>query len=360
MTKYKRQADGYFHTRVWDGTYDDKGRKHYKELRSNKSSKDLENKVQLHKEAINQGKYVVKSDVLFRDYALQWLHTYKANASYNTRRMYQNIIDKHLDVIVTPVSMLSRSCLVTVADASKGMRTRQQIVLTLKQICKCALRDKLISQATFDDIFTDTIKVKYKSPEKRALYDYEKDAIKKARFDDTEKVFVTILYYCGLRRGEAIALTRKDIDFKTNSLTVNKAVYFDDNTPVIKDTKNGVHRIVPIPNEAILTLKRYSDNLATENLFHMSDGRLMTKSSFTKMWRRIINKLNKVAKQPIEDLTPHIFRHNYCATLCGQIPTISINRIAELLGDSKQMVIEVYNHDIAPKEKVFDVINNVF
>lgn len=358
-TKYTRQADGYFHTRVWDGTFDDKGQKHYKEIRSSKSSKDLEEKVRLHKESIDKGRYVIKSDMLFRDYALQWLELYKADVSFNTRRMYQNIIDKHLDVLAIPVSMLSRSILATVADTSKGTRTRQQIILTLKQICKCAVRDKLINQATFDDIFTDTIKVKYKSPEKRALYDYEKDAIKKARFDDTEKAFVTILYYCGLRRGEAIALTLKDIDFTNNTLAVNKAVYFDVNTPVIKDTKNGIHRIVPIPNEAILTLRTYC-NHKSNYLFHMSDGRLITKSSLDKMWRRIIAKINDVASQATTDLTPHIFRHNYCATLCSKIPQISINRIAELLGDSKQMVIDVYNHDIASKEKVDDVINNAF
>jgi integrase len=360
MTKYKRQADGYFHTRVWDGTYDANGRKHYKELRSNKSSKDLENKVQLHKEAINQGKYVIKSDMMFSDYAIQWLNTYKADASFNTKRMYENIITKHLACVALPVSLLSRSCLVAVMDTSKGTRTRQQIALTLKQICKCAVWDKLLSQATFDDIFTDTIKVKYKSPEKRALYDYEKDAIKKARFDDTEKAFITVLYYCGLRRGEAIALTLKDIDFTNNTLSINKAVYFDVNTPVLKDTKNGVHRIVPIPNEAILTLKQYCDKHVVNYLFHMSDGSVITKSSLDKMWRRIINKINDVASQATTDLTPHIFRHNYCATLCGQIPAISINRIAELLGDSKQMVIDVYNHDIASKEKVYGVINNAF
>ena len=358
MTKYKKQADGYFHTRVWDGTYEN-GQKHYKELRSSKSSKDLEEKVRLHKESINRGEYVIKSDIMFTDYALQWLNTYKADASFNTKRMYENVITKHLACVACPISLLSRSCLVAVADPSKGTRTRQQIILTLKQICKCAVRDKLISQATFDDIFNDTIKVKYKSPEKRALYDYEKDAIKKARFDDTEKAFVTILYYCGLRRGETLALTINDIDFVNNTLSVNKAVYFDVNTPVIKDTKNGIHRIVPLPNEAILTLKPYCKG-KTNYLFHMSDGRIMTKSSLDKMWKRIINKINDVAQQATTDLTPHIFRHNYCATLCGQIPTISINRIAELLGDSKQMVIDVYNHDIASKERVNDVLNKAF
>jgi len=35
---------------------------------------------------------------------------------------------------------------------------------------------------------------------------------------------------------------------------------------------------------------------------------------------------------------------------CYQIPTISIKKIAELLGDQEKMVIEVYNHVILDKE----------
>ena len=358
-TKYKRQKDGYYHTRVWDGTFTDLGKKHYKELRSSKSSKDLETKVRLHNEALNAGKYVIKSDTTFVEYARMWLDTYKVDASLNTRRMYENIIYKHLCDITTPIGGLNRSCLVAVADKSKGDRTRQQIVLTLKQIAKSAVRDKLLSQATFEDIFTDTIKVKYKSPEKRALYAYEKDAIKKACFGESEKAFVTLLYYCGLRRGEAIALTTKDVDITAGTVTINKAVCFDVNTPVVKDTKNETHRVVPLPNEAILALKSYVES-CNGYLFHMKDGSLITKSSLDKMWRRILRDLNDVSAQPITGLTPHIFRHNYCATLCGQIPKISINRIAELLGDSKQMVIEVYNHSTESKQQVNDVINNVF
>ena len=354
MIKYRKQENGYFTTKVWDGTYSN-GKKHYKYIRSSKSSKDLEAKVKLFMESIDQRKYVSHNDVMFHDYALQWLKVYKVDVSPNTIAMYKNIIDKHLTVDV-PISLIGRNILVDVANKSKGPRTRQQIVLTLKQICKSAVRDKLMSQTTFDDIFTD-VKVKYKSPEKRALYPYEKEAIKNANFSDRERAFVYILYYCGLRRGEACALTGKDIDFEKKLLTVNKAVYFDVNDPYIKDTKNGKHRIIPIPNEAISALYEY---VSEGYVFHMSNGKIITKSSLDKMWRSIIQKMNEVSSEPIEGLTPHIFRHNYCATLCGQIPTISINRIAELLGDSKQMVVDVYNHSIESKEKVEEILNSAF
>ena len=70
----------------------------------------------------------------------------------------------------------------------------------------------------------------------------------------------------------------------------------------------------------------------------------MTKSSYVKLWAGIQKKMGS------PDLTAHIFRHNYCTNLCYQIPTISIKKIAELLGDNEKMVIEVYNHIILEKE----------
>ena len=60
----------------------------------------------------------------------------------------------------------------------------------------------------------------------------------------------------------------------------------------------------------------------------------------------------------INGLTAHIFRHNYCANLCYQMPNISIKRIAQLLGDSEKMVLEVYNHVLEQKENVQEVVKN--
>ena len=76
------------------------------------------------------------------------------------------------------------------------------------------------------------------------------------------------------------------------------------------------------------------------------------------MWARILKSLQSVSDEPITGLTAHVFRHNYCTELCYQIPTISIKRIAQLLGDSERMVLEVYNHIILEKEDADKAVNN--
>lgn len=89
----------------------------------------------------------------------------------------------------------------------------------------------------------------------------------------------------------------------------------------------------------------------------------MTASSYRKMWESILKKMNAAAEgsdsiQKINGLTAHVFRHNYCANLCYQMPNISIKRIAQLLGDTEKMVLEVYNHVLDEKENVQETIAN--
>ena len=50
--------------------------------------------------------------------------------------------------------------------------------------------------------------------------------------------------------------------------------------------------------------------------------------------------------------TSHIFRHTYCSNLCYQIPLISVKKIAQLMGDTEEMVNRVYSHIIEEQENV--------
>lgn len=355
--KYVRQKDGYFQTKVWDGTYTDTGKKHYITLRSKKSSKDLEAKVNDLNNKVKQRQFIRKSDVTFYEYAQAWKLAYKSNLELNTQNMYTNIIEKHLVAISCNISEVNRAHYITLINETEGDRTKQQIAMVFKQVVKSAIRDRLLPADAFDEIFLDTVKIKYKSNKKRALEEHEKKALAAAVLDPMDKAFVYILYGCGLRRGEAIALTRFDISLDRRELTVNKAVAFDVNNPIIKDTKNTVHRVVPIPDSVFPVIRDYVKSMGTTYLFHMNDGRIITKSSLDKMWKRIIRKMNEASDLPIEGLTPHIFRHNYCANLCYQMPNISICKIAELLGDSQKMVVEVYNHEVSAKEKPAEIVS---
>ena len=83
----------------------------------------------------------------------------------------------------------------------------------------------------------------------------------------------------------------------------------------------------------------------------------MTKSSYDKMWRRILKGLRAASAEPVEDLTAHVFRHNYVTELCYQIPAISIKHIAKLIGDTEAVVMRVYSHINMEREDAHAAVN---
>ena len=365
-TKYKRGKDGYFSARVWDGTYNPDGTKHRKNLRSKKSSKDLENIVKEFQTEVEQRKHIKKSDITFLDFAHMWAKTEKSQSSNNTKTMYKNIIEKHFAALegvkLQDIDRIHVNLLLDNADGKK--RTQQQIVMTFKQVMKLAVHDHLFPANVAEEIFDNIQKVKYKAKEKRPLTKYETEAVFKANFNEMDKIFVYIIYGCGLRREEALALTTFDINTKKKELTVNKAHEFVNDKPrqKVPKTNNG-YRTVPIPGKIYSAIENYVNKCRSRGrtyLFVMRNGQPVTKSSYDRMWERILKRMQEVTEEQITGLTAHVFRHNYCSNLCYQIPLISIDKIAQLLGDSKQVVLQVYEHTILEKENAPEAVDKAF
>lgn len=362
--KYKRYSDGYYRTRSWDGTYNPDGSKHRINLKSDKSSKDLERQVNELKRKIEEGKAVQPTDWTFCEYARQWLSTYKAVRAHNTQAMYQNIIDTHLSALGSVrLCDISRIHLqLVINNASEKPRTCQQIMLTFKQIVESAVLDKYLPESTLH-IFDNVDTPRYTPPKKRPLTSEEIKAIRHADLSPMERTYVYILYGCGLRRGEVLGLQPSDIRLKTSELTIRRAVEFIGNNSSLKSTKseNGL-RTVPMPPYLTAHLHTYLAELHSNYLIHTRDGSMMTKSGYRRMWERILLKLNLAAGGTehlwvIHGLTAHVFRHNYCTQLCYQIPAISTKQIAKLMGDREEMVIKVYSHILEEKEDVTGAVN---
>ena len=360
------EKKGYWSTLIWDGTYDADGRKHRKQLTSRKSSADLEKKVAaLKKQVEEKGATGKLSGTPFLIYAREWLEISKASKELNTRNMYRRIVEKYFGPIADiPISEIRHSHFQAVINAQiEHPRTCQQIALTFKQIVRYAARNHHISAGDVSDIIDDINIPKYKKPQKRALNAVEKEAIEKAELDPRARAFVSILYYCGLRRGEALALQASDFDWNSPSVSVTKAVVFDENNPLLKHhpkSDRGIRK-VPIPEKAVPLIKPYALE-QDDYLFHGQNSAMMSKMAFRCMWEGIMKDLNTSAGEdgPIDELTPHMLRHNYCTELCYQVPRISTKMIARLLGDDEKMVLDVYGHILEEKEDLQFALNEAF
>lgn len=364
--KYTRQKNGLFQARVWDGTYNSDGTKHRVSLYSNKSSRDLELKVRDLQNRVEAGEVVVNRDVDFLSYCRKWRDVYKGIREKNTQAMYDRVINSYFRQLegrrLMDIRKIDFQNLLN--DAADMPRTCQQIALTFRQVIKSAVSDQLLPANAYLTICEGVTAPRYKAEEKRCLTPEEKEAIKTADFTPMERAYVYILYGCGLRRGEALALTVFDINFKASEITVNKALAFDGNNPYLKDTKSlNSRRKVPMPVFLAAYLKNYIHGLSGEKLFTKRDGDMMTRSAYVKMWKSITGKMNQAAGgsehvKVIYGLTAHIFRHNYCTSLCYQVPDISLQRIAYLVGDDLSTIIKVYSHLADEKKDISETIQN--
>lgn len=363
--KYNERIHGWY-TQIWDGTYTETGEKHRKMIISKKSSADLEKKVAEFKAQVESGGALNFSAMTFPQYAQRWLETNKAVSELNTQRMYRTTL-KYFDCLYdVGISDIRHSHFQMVINNNMDHpKTCKNIATTFRQIIRSAVRDHLLPRTALEDITTDINLPKYVKPQRRPLTKIEKEAFMNVDLPPMKDAFVSILYGCGLRRQEALALTRFDFNFSKNEVSINKVIVFDGNTPVLKPypkSERGV-RTIPIPDNLLSRIKPYVESCESTYLFHGRDSDMMTETAFRRMWDSIITAMNIAAgynpqakkfkgERPIQGLTPHIFRHNYCTELCYQIPQISTKKIAQLLGDTEKMVLDVYSHIVEEKEDV--------
>lgn len=359
-------------TLVYDGTYNPDGSKHRKRIASKKSSSDLEKKVQAFKAEVANTGITKATPYTFGEYASIWVESAKSTKELNTKRMYETVINSCFqDIANIPLSQITHSHFQMCINAKQDHpRTCQQISITFGQIIKSAVRDRYLPRTAVEDILSDISLPKYQKPVKRPLTPLEKQAVETANLDPRKKAFLSLIYYCGLRKGETLALTPQDFDFEKKTVSISKAWICYNKVPSIKPYPKSDRgaRVVPIPDVAVDKIKPFVES-ETGYIFHGQSAELMTPDAYKRMWESMITELNvavgyrphkKGSVRQITNLTAHVFRHNYCTNLCYQIPTISTKMIARLLGDRENMVLDVYSHILEEKENTVDAINNMF
>lgn len=298
VDKYKPRADGRFHTLVSTGKYDDNGKSIRIPLYA-KSSKELEKLVNDTKYELEHGTFAHDKGLTFGEYADKWFEVSKASKGIKTKSMYKNILDNH-------IGLLENKKLKNITKSDVQLQINKNIDkpriceiqrITIKQIMETAIDDGLIVKNPCKDIELPRRVVK----ESRPLTEIEKQALKKADFTEYEKAFVYILYGCGVRPGELYALTRSDIDFANKEITINKALTFDGNKPVVvyPKTNSGIRKI-QAPSMVFDALKVYFKNSSSLILFSDDNGDYRTKSSYYNIFNNIVDKMKEsVAKKVI-------------------------------------------------------------
>ena len=184
-------------------------------------------------------------------------------------------------------------------------------------------------------------------------------------------VAVLVMLYCGLRRGEIVALTWSDVDFDAMTISVTKAASFGQNQPKIKQPKTAAgKRIVPFPAQLLPIFREAKQNKSIY-VCPAADGSMMTNTAWTTSWNSYMHYLNIQAggrdasrSHPkviaIDRFTAHQLRHTYATMLYDA--GVDVKTAQDFLGHADPSVtMNIYTHLSAKKkEKALDALHQHF
>lgn len=169
--------------------------------------------------------------------------------------------------------------------------------------------------------------------------------------------FLLTVAYTGMRRGEAMGLQWKNIDFKNNKITIER-------TRDIKGTRSpktlNSYRTIVVDESIIKQLENYmkwckktllsdgrklKDDLSKEDTFvfisHSGDPIKTTWTAY--IFRRILKRWN------LPKVTLHGLRHTHTTVLLNH--GVNVEVIAKRLGNTPQMIYSTYGHMFDESEK---------
>ena len=139
------------------------------------------------------------------------------------------------------------------------------------------------------------------------------------------KSMLSLIYSCGLRRGELLNLQLTQVDSKRKLL-------------IIKQSKGRKDRIVPLSEKIIEMLREYYLAFRPKQwLFEGQTGGQYSAESLAKVLKQSILKAG--IKKPV---SLHWLRHSYATHLLES--GTDLRFIQELLGHSSSKTTEIYTH----------------
>lgn len=167
---------------------------------------------------------------------------------------------------------------------------------------------------------------------------------------------IYILFATGLRISEFVGLTVNDLDMKGRTIRVDHQLQRKgDGTKYITSTKtNAGTRVLPMEDDVYACFQRILANRNppavepaidgySEFLFFDKDGRPMVAMHWEKYFQHAVDKYNKIYKDELPKITPHVCRHTYCSNKAksGMNP----KTLQYLMGHSEiSITMDTYTH----------------
>lgn len=357
MFTYTKRADGRLMKRVsLDGKI--------KTIYSN-NPKDLEAQYIELKHLSNKGMSADDKGLTVEEWSNKWVQLYKSDKELATQKMYKDAIRLYIvpnigNIKIKDLKQIDIVDMLNALDKKGITRKKDVALLTIKQILNKAVENDYI----YKNVATGIKIKKHKASEKEALNDDTISKIKELAKTNDNAFMILFLIYTGLRREEVVPLKYSDIDIENKTITINKAVHFEKNQPILKSTKNFESRTVPILNilyDKLSTMK--NEHTDKQYVFPSAHGRIMSETSIKKKLYSVLKLLNKsdtqnsVSNEKII-FTLHQLRHTYVSILYAA--GVDIKQAQKWTGHKDiKVLLNIYTHlDEKNNNSSIEKVNN--
>lgn len=308
-----------------------------------------------------QGK-IYGHDITLSEWIEAFLSTYKAKGnklySKQTNVPYNRLKN---DLGAYPISNIKELDLQRSLNALEGMSFSScaKYLQAMKQVFKKARKNGLISEDPAEDLTLPD----YTKGTHRALTEDEiKLVLQCCQLPEAYmRLWVLVMLFCGLRRGEMIALDWSAVDMVAHTLTVRQTAVIVGNQAQIEQrakTEAGL-RVIPIPNVLYDALRSVPEANRRGFVCLSAHNKPLSEAAirrglqrFNAICTRVRNNEPINAKGKRTDIHPeqnpfclraHDLRHTYCTLLYSA--GVDVKTAAYLMGHSDVTVtMRIYTH----------------
>lgn len=155
--------------------------------------------------------------------------------------------------------------------------------------------------------------------------------------DEQYRIIFNLLFYTGMRIGEALALTPADISPYTISVksTLRKMTYKGSRITNIGPPKNkSSERIIDIPHFLYNQIMNYINSL-----YGLDPNQTIITLAYTTIYNKMCSTIEKTG---LPHISPHILRHSYATTLGSLSDVVVVS--GQLGHSSPKTTMQTYTH----------------
>ena len=172
------------------------------------------------------------------------------------------------------------------------------------------------------------------------------------------RLLVSILYWTGMRRSEARALRWDDWDPDAKTLRIDEHYVEDGGHKVLPGRKNSIGSMI-VSIDDRLAGQVNAVHARDKKLYGYQDTYLICgmrhKTYSLTNLAKTLDKISGAAGVP--RITPHGLRHSHVSWLFSNT-SLTPQEIADRIGDTTQVVLQVYAHLYSnPQQKIVEIIN---